>query len=59
MELTPLGATSPEWVAETADPQALIEPWLGVADAHDVVAAAARDWSGGVGDWATLYPGDR
>lgn len=59
VELTESGADRPSWTRETSDPVPTLDPFLGVGDAHAVVATADRAWRGGVGPWESLYPGDR
>lgn len=59
VELTKPGAERPAWTRETSDPVLVIDPFLGVADAHAVVSAADRAWQGGTGPWESLFPGDR
>ena len=58
VELTEVGATAPTWTKQTRTPRPLIEPYLGWDEAPTVIQAADRAWEGGVGPWATLFPGD-
>jgi hypothetical protein len=58
VEFTDIDADSPSWTRTTRTPLPLIEPHLGRDEAPTVIDAADRSWSGGVGPWATLFPGD-
>ncbi|GAB3787700.1 hypothetical protein [Nocardioides ungokensis] len=58
VEFTEVGASSPTWTKTTRTPRPLIEPYLGWDEAPTVIQAADRAWDGGVGPWATLFPGD-
>jgi len=58
VELTEVGADSPSWTRTTHTPRPLIEPHLGWDEAPTVINAADRAWTGGVGPWATLFPGN-
>lgn len=55
VEYSELGARQPTWTRETTDPVGLLRPFLGLADAHAVVAAA--DKAAG-GQWSSLFDED-
>jgi hypothetical protein len=59
VEFTPPGTETAAWVRVTDAPNPLLEPYLGVADTHAVLAAADRAWDEGSGRWESLFPGDR
>jgi hypothetical protein len=55
VEFTPEWETSPSWRRVTAAPVTIIDPYLGVGDAWALVHAADAAWTGGVGEWVTLF----
>ena len=59
IEFTPVESSEPEWSREVDDARFFLERYWGIADTHAVLDAADASWSGGVGPWQTLFPGDR
>jgi hypothetical protein len=44
----------PAWTWETSNPNALVEPYLGIADGWGLIGAANVEWKLGTGNWGQI-----